>query len=541
MRWTAVRALVGVAVVAAASVSGAQDALHPLPRVRLLAVNRAGLRAEMLAAAEDDATDVYRAAGVRTTWLNAGPQDSSNDYAIDFTLMIVSGHESRTVAAHTNQDAMGFALRDSTDDGSLNGMAFVLFDRVEDNATKYHVSISRVLGAVIAHEVGHLLLPLNSHSDRGIMRASWNMKSSLLDYFTSAQAETIRQRLMVVRGLVASSNALPVQSPRTMPVHVDAPGLFTRVRSTQRPMIALLREGYDRSPTFRELVDTLQQSNIIVFVQPAVCARGRIRSCLTSVNGSGLERHIRISVDTRTSHNSLIATMAHELQHAVEIAEHLEVIDAASALRLYRRIAFGRCREGLSDECETSRALDTEATVMKELYAETPENGSGRAAVCRSATTAGPVTGSGAHVRSTNATILALLKEGAGRSSTFCSLSDAVNQATGIVYVEFGYCAFGHLNGCLLPFIANSEGIRYVRILVTPDKNRRDRNQLLALIAHEMRHALEVLEHEEVVDIPTMEAMYRTIGTPLSGQHVGYETSAARAVGDAVLSELVAK
>jgi hypothetical protein len=35
----------------------------------------------------------------------------------------------------------------------------------------------------------------------------------------------------------------------------EAPGLFTRVRSTERFMIALIREGYDRSPAFRDLVE----------------------------------------------------------------------------------------------------------------------------------------------------------------------------------------------------------------------------------------------------------------------------------------------
>src|SRR6266498_1342563 len=85
----------------------------------------------------------------------------------------------------------------------------------------------------------------------------------------------------------------------------------------------------------RDLGDTLQQSNVIVFVQPASCARGRIRSCLVSVTGSQRERHIRINVDTHTSHEWLIATVAHELQHAVEIAEHPDVIDASATLKLY--------------------------------------------------------------------------------------------------------------------------------------------------------------------------------------------------------------
>jgi hypothetical protein len=132
-------------------------------------------------------------------------------------------------------------------------------------------------------------------------------------------------------------------------------------------------------------------------------------------------------------------------------------------------------------------------------------------------------------------------KKAPGRSATFRALIDAVDRSTGIVYVEFGYCAFGHLNGCLLSFVAASHGDRYVRILVTPDKNRRSHDQLLALVAHELRHALEVIEHQDVVDARTMEALFQRIGTPLADRLSGYETSAARAAGDAVLSELAGK
>jgi hypothetical protein len=144
-------------------------------------------------------------------------------------------------------------------------------------------------------------------------------------------------------------------------------------------------------------------------------------------------------------------------------------------------------------------------------------------------------------VRSTDAAMLALFREGVERSATFGALIDAVDQSTGIVYVEFGYCAFGHVNGCLLHFVASSHGDRYLRVVVTPDKTRRSHDQLLAIIAHELRHALEVIEHEDVVDAATMEAMYRRIGTPLSGGVTGYETAAARAAGDAVLTELMTK
>jgi len=144
--------------------------------------------------------------------------------------------------------------------------------------------------------------------------------------------------------------------------------LYTRVRTTEPYMSALVRQGYDRSPTFRHLVDTLQHSNVIVVVQPGMCRGGRIRSCLVGVAGSDRDRLIRIKVDpTHTIKDGLIAAVAHELQHAVEIAEHPEVTDAAGLLKLYRHLAFGRCHEGLSEECETKRALETERTVLVEL------------------------------------------------------------------------------------------------------------------------------------------------------------------------------
>jgi hypothetical protein len=143
---------------------------------------------------------------------------------------------------------------------------------------------------------------------------------------------------------------------------------FTHVRSNEHYTIALIREGYERSSTFRELVALLQQTNVIVSIQPLPCAGGRIRSCVVGVGGSRQERHVWIKVDPQhTIENRLIATIAHELQHAVEIAERPDVFDRPSAVRLYRAIAVGRCGEGLSEECETTRALAAERNVLAEL------------------------------------------------------------------------------------------------------------------------------------------------------------------------------
>jgi hypothetical protein len=127
-----------------------------------------------------------------------------------------------------------------------------------------------------------------------------------------------------------------------------------------------------------------------------------------------------------------------------------------------------------------------------------------------------------------------------GRPHRAKSVPHRTSTATPRQSVEFGHCALGHLNGCLLPFVVPSTGGRYLRIVVTPDKTRESRDRFIALIAHELQHALEVLVHPEVVDVDSMLAMYAKIGVPLAGRS-GYETSAAHAVQDAVLSERVAK
>src|SRR5437588_11327270 len=69
----------------------------------------------------------------------------------------------------------------------------------------------------------------------------------------------------------------------------------------------------------------------------------------------------------------------------------------------------------------------------------------------------------GTRVRSTDARMLELIREGRARSTTFNGLVEAIDHSAGITYVEFGFCAFGHLNGCLLPFIARAHGDRYLR------------------------------------------------------------------------------
>jgi len=76
-------------------------------------------------------------------------------------------------------------------------------------------------------------------------------------------------------------------------------------------------------------------------------------------------------------------------------------------------------------------------------------------------------------------------------------------------------------------------GRRYVRLSVNP---RYDGRQRLAILGHELRHAVEIADAESVVDQPSLVSLYRRIGFR-SGER-SYESDAAIAAGRQVQDEL---
>jgi hypothetical protein len=77
--------------------------------------------------------------------------------------------------------------------------AYIFYDRVFDHARMTGSDVSRLLAGVIAHEVGHLLLPALSHAPSGIMRAHWDRQMVRVPDFTVDQGATIRTRLAAAR------------------------------------------------------------------------------------------------------------------------------------------------------------------------------------------------------------------------------------------------------------------------------------------------------------------------------------------------------
>src|SRR5688572_4512993 len=104
--------------------------------------------------------------------------------------------------------ALGNSLIDaSTGAGTL---ATVFVDRIEVMADRAKADRWAMVGRVMAHEVGHLLLGTNAHSGTGLMREIWTLaeltRNRAQDWiFSGAQRETLREARLLGRRVTTAA------------------------------------------------------------------------------------------------------------------------------------------------------------------------------------------------------------------------------------------------------------------------------------------------------------------------------------------------
>jgi hypothetical protein len=136
-------------------------------------------------------------------------------------------------------------------------------------------------------------------------------------------------------------------------------------------------------------------------------------------------------------------------------------------------------------------------------------------------------------VRSVDSQINALMLEGLKRSVTFADLVAAVSASDVIVYIQRVDRLAPTIAGQLM-IVPVPNAQRYLRIQIishlSPDET-------IALIGHELRHALEVAAAPDVRDQNGLMALYQRIGEPGGGLH-SFDTRAAQNTGRRVRMEL---
>jgi len=114
----------------------------------------------------------------------------------------------------------------------------------------------------------------------------------------------------------------------------------------------------------------LEASNVIVYVEPGVCAFGHLGGCLLAylkVAPSG-ERYLRMVITVRHDRNRVLSVVAHEIQHVREVADAPNVTTVDGMLALFQHIGRAPpCPPAVRACYETSGALQAGLSVFNEL------------------------------------------------------------------------------------------------------------------------------------------------------------------------------
>ena len=192
-----------------ASVQAEPRASAPTLIVRVL--EKVDIPNPVMSAAIEQVDRIYRNAGIEIVWLKEDSSEGASQAAavapgspglngLLLTLILAAESSARKMVGRKTVTGLALSMR-----GEGSRRAYVFPDRVNSLAVQYRnlsqpAARGLLLGHVIAHEVGHLMLP-PGHARSGIMRGALDRDclSDALDgalLFTPEQGELIRAAML---------------------------------------------------------------------------------------------------------------------------------------------------------------------------------------------------------------------------------------------------------------------------------------------------------------------------------------------------------
>jgi hypothetical protein len=164
--------------------------------IRLRIYDFAGLEPVVLADAKKVTSEIFRKAGVETVWLDCPVYQADcgeEPERLQFMLRILLPAMKKDIVG---EDSLGFAIPCQEHDRGC--LLYIFYSRISRLAEAKRIGPGRILGHVMAHELGHGLLGPDAHDVYGVMQA----KLPISDlgwktlYFTAAQSNRIRAELL---------------------------------------------------------------------------------------------------------------------------------------------------------------------------------------------------------------------------------------------------------------------------------------------------------------------------------------------------------
>lgn len=142
-------------------------------RLTVSVYNDAGVSSDILKRAEQRAADIFARASFEVVWLyclHAGAADALACHQTDLPQHVALRIIRNRPVRPGNDTVFGVAFLSVDGTGKYSDL---FWNRVQDLHAISNLGLASILGSVMAHEMGHLLLGSNAHSVSGIMRAHW--------------------------------------------------------------------------------------------------------------------------------------------------------------------------------------------------------------------------------------------------------------------------------------------------------------------------------------------------------------------------------
>ena len=151
-------------------------------------------------------------------------------------------------------------------------------------------------------------------------------------------------------------------------LHGQTPSLLPHVRIADPELRRLFDAGLVASPTLRALLLRLDSSDVVAYIRLEEPRRDGIDGSLQFVSAAAGMRYLLIRVVRMPTRGRQLALIAHELQHAVEVATAPQIVDLQTFTQEYERIGqASHYRRHRVRSFETHAALATGERVLKEL------------------------------------------------------------------------------------------------------------------------------------------------------------------------------
>jgi hypothetical protein len=139
------------------------------------------------------------------------------------------------------------------------------------------------------------------------------------------------------------------------------------VRSRSPLASAALEYGLKHSPSLQALVDSLQDTDVVAYIDSDIRPRSDIWGHTSFIAKAANCRYLRVEITAHVNLGQAAALLGHELQHVYEIATHPEVVDDETLSAMYQQ--FGKPSR-YENSYDSVAAIEMGTRIAAEIYGD---------------------------------------------------------------------------------------------------------------------------------------------------------------------------